>query len=212
MSQTPLQANLTPGDHKIFYIHKVSKYFDGLLGYPYLQQAKATIDTHNNLLILPGRTFQLKNDSHKNSQKTCVHISANEVKLCNVKACSPDGDFLVENDKVIANNIYVLGGLYRVENNTCALLVANDNDFPVTLESRQIKPELNNFSILKTDFQNRNKNSSRDILSKIRADHLNSLEKDELFKVILKHRNAFHKEGSKLTFTNIEKHKAEQLQ
>lgn len=205
----PLETKCPSGDHKKFFLFNISKNFDGLLGYLYLQEAKAKIDTHKNLLILPNKTFRLKNDAINNRPKksTRVHLEPLSTKVCKIATYAKDGDFLIENDRQIADNVNILGGLYRVENNMCYLMIANNNKFPITCQSENLNPNFNNFSIMEEKFLV--ENDDADILSKIRSDHLNKKEKEKLSEVILKFRNAFHKEGNKLTFTNIEKHKIE---
>lgn len=181
-----------------FYVFDFHPFFDGLIGYEALQLLKANIITVSNELQFPeGRVKMLRKYPSKNP----IQLNSHETKIINLPVNIEKGDFLVTKDTKISDSINVHAGLYNADNYFAYLAVTNNSNEPRHLDA--IKPfefELNNF-------ETQNPPSpeipiNRNIFNQLRTQHLNTEERDQLFKTIAEHQDVFLLEEEHLSFTN----------
>lgn len=184
-----------------FLIYNVNENFDGLIGYDYLTEAKAIIDTSRNVLILPDREIKMQ----KQFPSKKVRINAKSTKACTFTCNQKEGDFYISEDTEICPSITIQGGLYSAQNYECLLVVKNDTEQHASLKFPYAKiSRMQNFVEIDTQDVNTKELNFENCL---RLSHLNDEEKFELLKVIKNNKNAFHNPSESLTFTSAIKHK-----
>jgi hypothetical protein len=186
-----------------FFILDFHKFFDGLLGWEYLQQIESLIDAGKHTLILPDLTVKMKR-RFPNKVRKELKLHAYETKIVQIDVNNEDGDFLLTNDCKIQENVYINPGLYRVADKKCYVEISNYNKQNVAIRSPSLKVNLNNFETEVINAQNFSIKPG--LLDKIRFSHLNAEERRLLFHLIAKYQNCFHLDHEDLTFTNDVKH------
>lgn len=194
------QSNFTK-KHE-FYVFNFHKFFDGLIGYEFLQNSKAVIDAAENSLKFPDVSISME----KKFPDQSFTLNAHETKFIKIPS-NQNGDFLLPNDIEIQPNVYVNAGLYQASNGKCLFAISNISTNNVAVSRPEIEIDFNNF-------ETRNLNGcttriKKNLFNRIRADHLNQEEKKTLFSVIANNQDCFHLEDEKLSFTHIIKHKIE---
>ena len=179
-------------------------FFDGLIGYESLKNLKVNIITASNKLSFPSGSIQMLK---KYPGISSVYMNAHETKTVSIHVQSANGDFLLEDDVIISDNCYINSGIYNVTNNQAVVSITNVADQPHKLDIKGINivPELNNFENSVPELGNHSKRDA--LFEQIRTNHLNTEEKSQLLKIILKFENIFFLEGEDLTFTNAVKHR-----
>lgn len=199
----PFKINVKNQHAKEFLIFNVNKSFDGLIGYEYLSAANAVIDTAKNLLILPHAVIKMKK---KFPTKKKIRLNAEQTKICHFTVDQKEGEFLVAEDKKLVHSVFLHEGLYRVENYSCFALVSNNSKQHISIINPCLSVKVNNFET--RDFPS---HEDKEILEleNLKLDHLNEEEKKILIKTLMRHKNAFHFNNKKLSFTNVIKHRIE---
>lgn len=187
-----------------FYIFDFHKFFDGLIGYEFLQKSGAIIDTAQNKLILGDFSIQMKK---KFPETKSFSLHAHETRLIEIPIKLQNGDFLLQNDIEIQPEVFIHSGIYRASKGKAFVAVSNLSENANAVIFPEIRVELNNFET--GDFLCNSKPIKRNLFEKLRLDHLNEEEKKTLLKVIANNQDCFHLEDDKLTFTNALKHKIE---
>lgn len=186
-----------------FFVFKFHDFFDGLIGYQTLQKFQCSIETLKNQLKFPDLSIQML---RKFPNAITVNLNALETKTIKIPVNQKSGDFLISEDININSHVFVHSGIYKCYNNTSYMIISNKSTEKSCVDINTCEVELNNFMHYKKNKEN-NKNDKFDIFDQIRKNHLNSEEKSELFKVISKFQNLFHKKNDVLSFTNATKHK-----
>lgn len=191
-----------PTDIK-FFIYKFHDYFDGLIGLDLLERWESKIDLKNKLLI----THLAKNPIQMYDSRNCNLyediIPAQSSKIIRVPINVHDGDALI--DEQTLSNCRIRECLTVVKNNRGYLEVVNDtnNDIIFSMD-RPINAEVYNIE------QNDNlplTDRSREVLSRLRTQHLNPEEIANLENLCAQYADVFYLEGEPLTFTNKVKHR-----
>lgn len=186
-----------------FFLFEFHSFFDGLIGYESLCQLQANIVTSSNMLQLPDITIPMK---RKYPDSFSIKINVNEQVQISLPTTAPDGDFLVEDSLALTEDVVVLPGLYKAENNTAVVIAANVSNSNVRINpNRPLFAEVNNFELESPVEVERNNNKSKP-RKQLRLDHLNDEERKKLLKIVEKYESIFHQDEQKLSFTNAIKH------
>lgn len=183
-----------------FFVFEFHKFFDGLIGYEFLQNSKAVINAANNTLKFPDFSISMR---RKFPNKQSFTLNALETRFFKIPM-KQSGDFLLTKDIEIQSNVYVNSGLYQASEETAFVAVSNLANNETTFECPEINAEINNFET--KNFSNPTAIKTK-LFEKIRTENLNQEEKKTLFNIIANNQNCFHMEDEKLTFTNVIKHK-----
>lgn len=186
-----------------FFLFEFHTFFDGLIGYESLCQLQANIITSSNMLQLPDKTIPMK---RKYPESFSIKINVNEQVQISLPTTAPDGDFLVEDSLPLTEDVVVLPGLYKAENNTAVVIAANVSNSNVQINpNRPLFAEVNNFELESPVEVEKNNNKSK-LRKQLRLDHLNDEERKKLLKVVEKYESIFHQDEQPLSFTNAIKH------
>lgn len=96
-----------------FFIFEFHAFFDGLIGYEFLQKSKAIIDAENNTLIFPDFSIPMKK---KFPEIKSIILHPLETKYCRVQTKLQRGDFYLENLK-IQPAVFIYEGIYQATDN-----------------------------------------------------------------------------------------------
>lgn len=188
---------------QIFYLHKFHSFFDGLIGYESLCNLNINIITSANKLQFPNCTLPMRK---KYPDSYTVSINAREQKDLTLPTDITEGDFYVENELPLTEEIIVLPGIYHAQSNKATVMVVNKSqDVAKINPNRPLFGEINNFELQPKNFF-QDKNQKGPVLSQLRLDHLNLEEKESVLKIIKQFKSIFHQEDHSLTFTNGIKH------
>ena len=185
-----------------FYVFNFHKYFDGILGYEFLQKCNATIDASSNTLRIGEKIINMKRKF-----PASVSINAHETKFVKIANCNSTGDFLLPRDIELQPSVFINSGIYRANKQNALVAISNLTDNEISLPYPHVNIELNNFETeMPAKEHTRIKTK---LFERLRLDHLNSEERKTVFKIIADNQNCFHLEDEKLTFSNVIKHKIE---
>lgn len=182
-----------------FYVFNFHQFFDGIIGYEYLQKSKAVIDTAENVLIINGNKIFMKRKF-----PMYLNLNAHETKFINIANGNLRGDFLLAEDIELEPSVFVNSGLYHADKEKAFVAISNSSEIKVSLSYPQLDFELNNFET--KSFVNGQKPIKSNLFDRLRLEHLNKEEKNALLKVIANNQQVFHTEDQKLTFSNTIKH------
>lgn len=187
-----------------FFVYDFHQFFDGLLGLDLLTKWESNIDLKNNLLTLRNATIPLDLYDSRNVNLYEDIIPAQSSKILRLPVNTQDGDALVEVQSIC--NCMITESLVTVKNNRGWIEVTNPspNDVIFSMD-RPISAELCNFET-NNDFLNISERA-KDVLSRLRTDHLNPEELANLENLCSRYADVFYLEGEPLTFTNKIKHK-----
>lgn len=187
-----------------FHLHKFHSFFDGLIGYESLADLKANIITHSNKLQFPNCTIPLKK-KYPDSYTVCVN--SNEQIGITLSTDVTNGDFFIDNELPLTDEIVVLPGIYHAKNNKTTVIIENKTeDIAKINPNRLVFGELNNFDTKPIGTKLVRKKTEIQLSNQLRLDHLNTEEREKLLKIIRNFEDIFHKEDKTLTFTNGIKH------
>jgi hypothetical protein len=184
-----------------FFVLDFHNFFDGLIGYEFLQQIKATINADKNLLNLPDLSIQMIKKFPINNKVT---INANETRHVKIPVNLRNGDFYLPVTE-IQPFIFINEGIYRATDNVAVLAISNNSDKKQNLFIKQQKAELNNFEIRNPC--DKDNQIHEDIFSKLRLNHLNNEERTAILKLVANNQKVFYKKGDKLKFSSSLKHR-----
>lgn len=188
----------------IFHVFEFHPFFDGLIGYQSLQELKTDILTSTNELKFPSTSIQMY---RKYPDTKLVSLNSNETKIITMPSSIEKGDFLLEHDIQIHENVKILSGLYTAEDYNTNVVVCNISPNQVEIKiNKPLLTEINNFEQIPPEAPTRNSMSS-ELFSQLRIDHLNEEEKKKLFKLISQYQSTFHLKSEMLTFGNTIKHR-----
>lgn len=183
-----------------FYVFNFNNFFDGLLGYEFLQKSKAVINASSNTLNFPDLSIPLK----KKFPET-ISLNAGELKFIKCQMNNRDGDFMIPQDVEIQSSVYLHAGIYRVNNKNANLAISNVSSDNVVIAHPNVTTEINNFE--STALTSNMTPIKNELFKNIRLEHLNGEERKALLNIIAKNQNCFHLNDRKLTTTNVGEHK-----
>lgn len=130
-------------------------------------------------------------------------IPANSSKLIRIPVNIQNGDAYVSEQ--IISNCKIQDCVTNVKNNRGILEVSNtsNNDVIFSMD-RPVQAELYNVECTRTDYSGSVR--AKEVLSKLRTDHLNAEERANLESLCSQYADVFYIEGEPLTFTNKIKH------
>lgn len=200
-----------PGELR-FLAFKFHAYFDGLLGLDALTLLEAKVDLANKMLITKNSKIPLKFKPNLMSKN--YTIPPNSKLVVKLPVDVENGNIFINNTEV-KPKLSIPEGIYFAKNWYSCIEVINSSEHNQTLLLEQpLKvekftndnfTEVNNFNI-NYNFGN-TPSLSNDITNLLRINHLNKEESRALLKVCKEFEDIFFKEGEKLTFTNMIKHK-----
>jgi len=187
-------------------LFKFHQFFEGLIGIDLLQQMKAVIDIEKGRFRTVDTELQIHFAKYRPSE---VHsIEAGTKTVIPIPVQVPDRDFLL-NKTIVKEDLIISEGIYRAVAGRSLVEITNyaeqDQELFLEepLEGAEFETdqhfELNNIEV--ADNENR-----RIPFDKIRTEHLNREELEELQRICKKYPKVFHKEGDHLSFTNAVKH------
>lgn len=103
-----------------FFVFDFHNFFDGLIGYEFLQKSQATIDASQNELHFQDLSIRMK---RKHPELKLSTLNSLETKVIKISINSADGDFLLNEDIEIKPSVYVNSGLYNVSNKVAYVAV-----------------------------------------------------------------------------------------
>ena len=184
-----------------FFIYHFHEYFDGLIGLDLLEKWEAKIDLKNKSLF----THSAKNPIHMyNSRNVNLYedvIPAHSSKLVRLPINMHDGDVLIEEQLI--SNCTINECLTSVINNRGIVEISNPTPHDIIFSmDRPVDASIYTMECSRTEQASR----ARDVLSRLRTNHLNEEERANLETLCARYSDVFYLEGEPLTFTNKIKH------
>lgn len=189
-------------DDITLFVYKFHNYFDGLLGLDLLDVWGSNIDLRNKVLVTRNATIPIHMYDSRNVNLYEDIIPANSSKIVKLPGNTLNGDVLVENQAI--SNCLISNCITRVTNNRGWVEVTNPtgNDVIFSMD-RSVEVELFNIETECTEILS---DRVKEVLSRLRTEHLNSEERVNLERLCANYADVFYLEGEPLTFTNKIKH------
>lgn len=198
------------GQMKLF-LFKFHEFFDGLIGMDNMKLLKINLDYNNGFLITPTARIKLK--FHKvGSEIHTISISPRVEQVVKIRTSLRDGEIIIPYQKL--SKCEIPESLSVAKNGEALTTILNNSDEEVTLNFSEpiVVEKFDNSLLEKISLNNiqhldkfQNFKPSLD-LSKIRLEHLNSEEKQQIIKLCTEFSDVFYNENDQLTFTNQVKH------
>lgn len=191
-----------PTDITLF-VYKFHNYFDGLLGFDLLDIWGSNIDLKNRLLVTRNTKIPIHMYDSRNVNLYEEIIPSNSSKLVRLPINTRDGEVLIEKQAI--GNCLISDCITTVYNNRGWVEITNpsSNDVIFSMD-RPVEAELFNIECDSTEILS---DRAKDVLSRLRTDHLNPEELANLRRLCANYADVFYLEGEPLTFTNKIKHK-----
>lgn len=212
-----------------FYLFNFHKNFDLLLGLDNLKELKINLDFTNHQIIfcekkIPIHYFNTETKNNNNSsnndkspKKFTNHlIKARSKQIIKIKVGNlNNGEGIISYKQV--NGLEIPECLVKITEGEalCPIINISTEDRRLTTEPLNAEP-LNDYEICKYDKQEIHNGNSPNLnylnqknkldFTKIRTDHMNSEEKNEINKLLKEYSDIFYSENDDLTFTNKIKH------
>lgn len=185
-----------------FYVYKFHDFFDGLIGTDLLDKWEAVIDYKNKLLTTKTATNPIKVYDSRNANLYEDIIPAGSSKLLKIPVNLHEGDAFIE-EQTISNCI--IGECFTtVKNNRAIVEVKNPSRSDVIFSMDQaVSAEINNHEYTPL---NQQPQRVKDVLARLRTDHLNIEERANLELLCARYADVFYLDNEPLTFTNKIKH------
>lgn len=182
-------------------MYNFHEYFDGLIGSDLLDKWEATIDFKNKSLNTRNAFNNIKVYDSRNANLYEDIIPAGSSKLVRVPININDGDAIINEQSI--SNCVVADCLTTVKNNRGIIEIHNHtrNDVIFSMD-RPLHAE----TYVESTESNILSNRAKDVLSRLRTDHLNEEEKCNLESLCSQYADVFYLENEPLTFTNKIKH------
>lgn len=187
-----------------FFLHKFHNYFDGLIGLDILNKWNSNIDLKNKKLVTRNSSNPIEMYDSRNCNLYEDIIPANSSKVLKVPINSKDGEVFVIEQSI--SNCIIGECVTVVENNRAFVEISNptQNDVIFSMD-RPVTGEI--FNIEKMHSFKQPSARVKEVLSRLRTDHLNEEERANLESLCAQYADIFYIEGEPLTFTNRIKHK-----
>lgn len=185
------------------FVYRFHNHFDGLIGLDLLTKWEAKIDLKELRLNtkFAANPIMLYNSRNVNLYEDI--IPAKSTKLANIPIDTSDSEVYVP-EQILCNciirecvtSVINKRGYLEIEN-------PNENDVVFSLD-RPAHAELFNFECAISDGSHAR---VKDVISRLRTEHLNEEEKANLIALCSKYADVFYIDGEDLTFTNQIKHR-----
>jgi hypothetical protein len=187
-----------------FFVYKFHNYFDGLIGLDLLNEWESNIDLKNNVLVTKSATNPIRMYNSRNCNLYEDVIPANSSRLIKVPINGREGDALIPRQSV--SNCFIAECFTTIHNNRGILEVVNPtpNDVIFSL-NRPVQAEILNVECSRT--KQPSSDRARNVLSRLRTDHLNLEERANLEALCSQYADVFYIEGEPLSFTNKIRHR-----
>lgn len=191
-----------------FFLFRFHDFFDGLIGFETLRSMGALIDTATNSIIINDHIIPLQK---KFPTKEQLNFQEHETLVKEFPVRIKEGDFFIENDIPIAQDVILPSGVYSARNGIATFLIINHSSKPVDIkiDKEALFTEIHTFEQISPEsfkFMDQKRESKATIKEKIRMGHLNSEEEDKLLNVLKQFPEVFHDNDGKLTFSNAVRH------
>lgn len=181
------------------FVYKFHNHFDGLIGLDLLENCK--IDLKNNVLLTEFANIPLTRYQCRKTNQQEI-IPARSSRLVNIPIHYPDGDVLVT-EQVMCNCV-VHECITSVTDKTGIVELENMTDSDIVISFDQpTQVDVCNIDCTRTE---QDPARVKNVLTKLRTDHLNVEEKANLKTLCARYADVFYIEGEALTFTNKIKH------
>lgn len=191
------------------YVYRFHEYFDGLIGLDLLEQWQSKIDLGSRVL----KTQHAENPilMYKSGSLNLFEtvIPAQSTKLIKVPTNISAGDICIEPQTICGCNI--TSCFSSAENNQAYIEISNpsQNDIIFTLsEPLQVQIFNEQTNLPNTmDCMTHDAERFREVLSRLRTDHMNAEERANLLALCKEYSDIFYLDDEPLTFTNRIKHR-----
>lgn len=222
--ETPLSVKNVNGKHSIkqyvtfnplphvqssfaekFLVFNFHKFFNGIIGYEFLQKSRAIINSEKNTLNFSDASIKMQRHKLSTSQH---EIQAHSTSFEKISVSTSNADFLIEEDIEIQPNVFINAGIYTSKANDALVAISNYTKDNVSISCHEMQTEPFNFHPAS---ETRAQATVRKnfLFEKLKTDHLNEEEKNSLYNVVQNNQNCFFLEGDPLTFTSAIKHRIE---
>lgn len=189
------------------YVYKFHEYFDGLIGCDLLKRWLAKVDLGAFVLNteFASNPIYMYASPYLNVHESI--IPAQSSKLIQIPTNIRQGDIFVDQQTIC--NCHISECLTVARNNQAHLEIINptDNDIIFSLSEPIVAHLFNEQTIPTPKLDTYNNNArTREVLSRLRIDHLNPEEKINLVNLCSEYSDVFYLEDEPLTFTNRIKH------
>lgn len=204
----PLENFIHEVPKQNFFLFRFHDFFDGLIGFETLRFMGALIDTATNSIIINDHIKPLQK---KFPTKEQLNFQEHETLVKEFPVRIKDGDFFIENDIPIAQDVILPSGVYNAQNGIATFLIIKLSNKPVNvkIDKEALFTEIHSFEQIPPESFKSNgqkMESKAAIKDKIRMGHLNSEEEDKLLNVLKQFPEVFHDNDGKLTFSNAVRH------
>lgn len=184
------------------FVYKFHDYFDGLIGLDLLENWESKIDLKNRQLItrFAYNPIHMYSSCNVNFYE-CV-IPAESSKLIRIPINIKEGDAIIP-EQIISNCI-IPHCLTSVKNNRGYLEVSNPTKHDIIFSMD--RPIIANIYNITCSSGLKLSSRAKEVLSRLRTDHLNPEERINLEKICSQYADIFYIDGEPLTFTNKIKH------
>lgn len=187
------------------YVYKFHTYFDGLIGCDLLEQWQAKIDLGSRVLKTQFASNPIHMYSSQDTNLFETIIPAQSSKIIKVPTTVTNGDISIDQQTICSCTISDC--LTTTKNGQAYVEATNSTDNDIILKlSAPITAHVfseQTLAMTKTSYSDR----TRDVLSRLRTDHLNKEEKGNLLAICNEYSDIFYVEDEPLTFTNQIKHR-----
>ncbi|CAH0404793.1 unnamed protein product [Chilo suppressalis] len=182
------------------FVYNFHDFFDGLIGLDLLTKWEAKIDLKDRTLITRSIVNPIRMYNSRNVNLYEDIIPARSSKLVRLPINAPDGEVFIPEQMIC--NCVIVECLTTVTNSRGYLEVHNltDNDAILSLDDFVSATVFN----LECDAT---ASRAKDVISRLRTDHLNEEEKVNLISLCSRYADVFYIEGEPLSFTNKIKHR-----
>lgn len=187
------------------FIYRFHDYFDGLVGLDLLNKFEAKIDLKNKTLTTKNACNPIRMFNSYNANLYEDIIPAHSSKIVRVPINIQYGEAFIPQQSV--SNCEILECLTTVSNGRGLVEVTNSSENDVIFSMHApATAELYNIECTRTEQQS-TATRVKEVLSRLRTDHLNPEEYATLRSLCSQYSDVFYLDGEKLTFTNRIKHK-----
>lgn len=188
------------------YVYKFHDFFDGLIGYEQLEKwgAKLNFVTRTLETKLSNIPVQMyRSQCRKNFHYI---IPAQTKKIIQIPVNIEKGDVFIEEQYI--SGCFINECVSCVKNNKTLVQITNptENDIALSIQ-KPIQTYAFNEQTLQHEIDTNAADArTRDVLSRLRTEHLNPEEKINLTRLCTEYSDVFYLEGETLSFTNDIKH------
>lgn len=200
----PCFAELQETDDIKLFIYRFHDYFDGLIGTDLLKdQWTANINLKDDVLVTRSATIPIHMYDSRNVNLYEDIIPARTSKLVRIPINAPDGEVYVKEQAMC--NCIIHESLTTVINNRGYLEVENPTQYDIIFSvDSPTRAEIFNEETWSTKSDS---TREREVISRLRTEHLNEEEKANLTTLCTRYADVFYIDGEPLTFTNKIKHR-----